>query len=57
MSIHARELYGKIHEERGKKSTKYLSQSGDVYISEPCTQLGLTRLVDFANPTLLHPKK
>ncbi len=46
----------KIHEKRGKKSAKHYNQSGSGYISEPHTQLGLTRLADFAKPTLLHPK-
>jgi hypothetical protein len=45
----------KIHEEWVKNPPNNTSQSRDGYISQPCTQLGLTRLADFAKPTLLHP--
>ncbi len=41
----------KIHEEWVKNPPKNSSQSRDGYISQPCTQLGLTRLADFATTT------
>ncbi len=41
----------KIHEEWVKNPPKNTSQSRDGYISQPCTQLGLTGLADFATTT------
>ena len=56
-SIYARRVYGKIHEVWVKNPPNSSSTTRDGYIRQPCTQLGLTRLADFAKPPLLHPYK
>ena len=50
-SIYARRLYGKNPRRMGKNPPNNSSKTRDGYIRQACTQLGLTRLADFATST------
>ena len=50
-SIYARRVYGKNPRSMGKNPPNSSSTTRDGYIRQPCTQLGLTRLADFATST------
>ena len=56
-SIYARRVYGKNPRRMGKNPPNNSSKTRDGYIRQACTQLGLTRLADFAKPPLLHPNE